>query len=93
MKKDQKPNAVKQQKIVFHGKNLQGHLYTVNIDIVDGAIVGIVVNGRPNLFVKEICEKFARKRPENVRDVLAVVKLEMIKRCEFVKEVRDGTAV
>ena len=49
--------------------------------------------GRPYLSVKEICEKVARKRPENVRDVLAVVKLEMIKRCEFVKEVRDGSAV
>ena len=83
----------KQQKIVFHGKNLQGHLYTVSVDVVDGAIVAIKVNGKPNLFVKEICEKFALKRPENVRDVLAVVKLEMIKRCEFVKEVRDGAAV
>ena len=84
---------VKQQKIVFHGKNLQGHLYTVNIDIVDKSIVGINVLGKPNLFVKEVCEKFARKRPGNVRDVLAVVKLEMIKRCEFVKEVRDGETV
>ena len=83
----------KSKKIVFHGKNLQGHLYTVNIDIVDGAIFGIVIMGKPNLFVKEMCEKFARKRPKNVRDVLAVIKLEMIKRGEFVKEVRDGEAV
>ena len=84
---------VKQQKIVFHGKNIQSHLYTVNIDIVDKAIVGIEVKGKPNLFVKEMCDKFALKRPSNVRDVLAVIKLEMIKRCEFVKEVRDGEAL
>lgn len=84
---------VKQQKIVFHGKNLQGHLYTVNIAIVDKAIKDISIMGKPNLFVKETCEKFARKRPANVRDVLAVIKLEMIKRCEFVKEVRDGESV
>ncbi len=84
---------VKQQKIVFHGKNLQGHLYTVDIDIVEKAIVSISILGRPNLFVKETCEKFARKRPSNVRDVLDVIKLEMIKRCEFIKEVRDGEKV
>lgn len=83
-------NQPKSQKIVFHGKNLQGHLYTVNIDIVDKAIVGIAVLGRPNLFVKEMCERFARKSPKNVRDVVACIKLEMIKRCEFQKEVRDG---
>lgn len=76
----------KQEKIIYHGKNIIGHLYTVNIDIVDKAIVAIEIKGKPNLFVKELCEKFARRRPDNVRDVLDVVKLKMIKCCEFIRE-------
>lgn len=76
----------KQEKIIFHGKNIIGHLYTVNVDVVDKVIVSIEIKGKPNLFVKELCEKFARKRPDNVRDVLDVVKLKMIKCCEFVRE-------
>ena len=76
--------------IQLKGKTLMANAYVVTIAIEDDVITDITISGKPNLFVEDTCKSFARKRPKNVKDVVAVIKLEMIKRGKFIEEVDDG---
>ena len=78
------------KKIQLKGKTLMANAYVVTIAIEDDVITDITISGKPNLFVEDTGKSFARKRPKNVKDVVAVIKLEMIKRGKFIEEVDDG---
>lgn len=76
--------------VIFSGKTPMRNSYTIKFVIKENRIETIDIMGRANLFIQETCESFARKKPANFEDVLSVIKLEMIKRAEFVSEVRHG---
>ena len=75
--------------IVFQGKTWNRTPYTVSIKVVDAKIQAIDINGKPNLHVQDLCKKFEQKHPENIEDVAGVIKLEMLKFNEYIKEVRQ----
>jgi len=75
--------------IVYHGKTYNRTPYTITIKVVKSQIQDISIIGRANLFVSDLCKNFAAKKPKNIEDVANVIKLEMLKHNEYVKEMAN----
>lgn len=75
--------------IIFQGHNILRVPYTVKITVIDNAIVTIECGEKANLNIRDLCRKFEMKHPTNIEDVAGIIKLEMIKRNEYVREVRQ----